>query len=138
MGYAKLFYWGAGGRSTGSGCRCWNSAAGSVAMLPNQKLDWLWKVPGRPRAIVTSTGSPTPSILLERGLDGASKNETPKSGLGDQGAEWGFCSPIRDTETKEYPRIAAVPRGFEGLSRLGWRRPDWLAGAAGFETVHSG
>jgi hypothetical protein len=31
------------------------------------------------------------------------KNETPKSGLGDQGPEWRFCSPIPDTETKPYP-----------------------------------
>jgi hypothetical protein len=35
-------------------------------------------------------------------------------------------------------RIAAVPRGFAGASQFGRWRPDWLAGAAGFETSHSG
>jgi hypothetical protein len=56
-----------------------------------------------------------------------SKNETPKSGLGDQGTEWGFCIPIRDTETKQYARIATVPPGFEGLRVLaGGDRTGWL------------
>jgi hypothetical protein len=61
----------------------------------------------------------------------SSKNETPKSGLGDQGPEWHFCSPIPDTETARYLRNAAVPRGFEGPGHVERWRPDWLAGAAG-------
>jgi hypothetical protein len=40
------------------------------------------------------------------------KNETPKSGLGDQGPEWRFCSPIPDTETKPYPRKCRGSAGF--------------------------
>ena len=66
----------------------------------------------------------------------SSKNETPKSGLGDQGPEWHFCSPIHDTETARYLRNAAVPRRFEGPSHVAQWRPDWLAGVAGFETLH--
>src|SRR5262249_32314227 len=31
------------------------------------------------------------------------------------------------TETKPYPRNAAVPRGFERDSRVSLKRPDWLA-----------
>jgi hypothetical protein len=67
----------------------------------------------------------------------SSKNETPKSGLGDQGPEWHFCSPIPHTETARYLRNAAVPRRFEGPSHVAQWRPDWLAGAAGFEPPHS-
>jgi hypothetical protein len=60
-------------------------------------------------------------------LDGSSKNETPKGGLGDQAPEWRFCSPIPDTETRRYPRIAAVSRDFEGFRMLaGGDRTGWL------------
>jgi hypothetical protein len=33
-------------------------------------------------------------------------------------------------------RNAAVPRRFERHLRIRWWRPDWLAEAAGFETLH--
>jgi hypothetical protein len=57
---------------------------------------------------------------------GPGKNETPKSGLRDQGPDRRFCSPNPDTETKAYPRNAAVPSGFEGLRRLAGRdRTGW-------------
>jgi pimeloyl-ACP methyl ester carboxylesterase len=60
-------------------------------------------------------------------VNGPIKNETPKSGLGDQGPEWRFCDPIPDTETARYLRNAAVPRRFEGLRRLAGRdRTGWL------------
>src|ERR1700738_654896 len=71
-------------------------------------------------------------------INGSSKNETPKNGLGDQALECLFSSPIPDTETKRDPQNAAVPRGFEGSSHVGRWRPDWLAEVAGFETLHSG
>jgi hypothetical protein len=57
----------------------------------------------------------------------SSKNERRKTGLGDQGPHWRFCSPIRDTETRRYLRNAAVPRGFEGPPPVGRRRrTGWL------------
>jgi hypothetical protein len=67
---------------------------------------------------------------------GPGKNETPKSGLRDQGPEWHFCSPIRDIETARYLRNAPVARGFEGLSHVDRWRLDWLAGVGGLEPAN--
>ena len=57
-------------------------------------------------------------------LQRSQENETPKSGLRDQGPDWRIRSRIRDTETKPYLRNAAVPRPFAcglGETRLaGW------------------
>ena len=68
-----------------------------------------------------SRASRTSSLVPHR--DGLRKTETPKSGLGDQGPDWRFWSPIRDTETRRYPRNAAVPRGLEGSRQVLRYRP---------------
>jgi hypothetical protein len=44
--------------------------------------------------------------------------------------------PIPYTETESYLRHAALLRHFERWSHLRRWRPDWLAGAAGFERAH--
>jgi hypothetical protein len=56
---------------------------------------------------------------------------------GDHGPEWHFRAQIPDTETQLYPRNAAVWRGLAYSMRVRRWRPDWMAEAAGFETVHS-
>ena len=56
---------------------------------------------------------------------------------GDEALKCLVSSQIPDTETKRDPQNSAVPRGFEGSSHVGRWRADWLAGAAGFETLHS-
>ena len=51
----------------------------------------------------------------------------------------GRSSPkILHTETKPYLRNAAVPRRFERHSLIDAQRPNSLAGAAGFESLHQG
>jgi hypothetical protein len=81
--------------------------------------------------------SELPLIVSSAPTNGSSKNETPKNGLGDQALECLFSSQIPDTETKRDPQNSVVPRGFEGSSHVGRWRPDWLAGATGFELPHS-
>ena len=58
--------------------------------------------------------------------------------LGDKAPEWRFTGPILHTETKPYPRNAAVPRGFERGLHVSLNRPDWLAGAGGLEPPNGG
>jgi hypothetical protein len=64
------------------------------------------------------------------------KNETPKMALGDREAERRFRRHFPHTETTPYLRNAAVSRCFERSALVGWWRPDWLAGAGGFEPLH--
>jgi hypothetical protein len=66
------------------------------------------------------------------------KNEIPKIGLGDRGQGWRQRSPIRDAETRRHPTNAGIPRGFPRTPRRQWWRPDWLAGAPGFEPGNGG
>jgi hypothetical protein len=61
------------------------------------------------------------------------KNETPKTGLGDKGPEDCFRRQKPHAETKLHLRNAAVRRPFERSSHVSRWRPDWLAGAEGFE-----
>jgi hypothetical protein len=64
------------------------------------------------------------------------KTRHQKVGLRDQGPEGTFSSPIRETETKPCLRNVAVARPFKGSAHVDPWRLDWLAGAAGFETLH--
>jgi hypothetical protein len=49
---------------------------------------------------------------------------------------WHFRAQIPDTETQLYLRNAAVWRGLAYSMRVRRLKPDWMAGAAGFETLH--
>ena len=79
---------------------------------------------------------PLAQLALRPSDHGSSKNETPKSGLGDHGPEWHFCSPIPETETKPCLRNAALRRAFAVLSRVGRWRLDWLAGVVRLELAN--
>jgi len=68
----------------------------------------------------------------------APKTRRQKMALGDKAPEWRFTGPILHTETKPYPRNAAVPRGFERGLHVSLNRPDWLAGAGGLEPPNGG
>ena len=46
--------------------------------------------------------------------------------------------PIPHSETGSYLRNRAAPRAFFAMSICDAWRPDWLAGAAGFELLHLG
>jgi hypothetical protein len=106
--------------------------------IPIEDLrDFLNRMPG-PALTTTDVAQRLGCPATAKPLNGSSKNETPKNGRGDRASECLFSSPIPDTETKRDPRNAAVQRGSEASSHVGRWRPDWLAGAAGFETSHSG
>ncbi len=65
-----------------------------------------------------------------------SENETSKSALGDRKPKRRFRRQFPHTETRPYLQNAAGARGFERSFNVRRWRPDWLAGAPGFEPLH--
>ena len=62
------------------------------------------------------------------------QNETPKKALGDKRPEWHFHCQI--PHAKPNLRNGAWARRFERHSNVNAHKPDWPAGAAGFEPLH--
>jgi hypothetical protein len=56
--------------------------------------------------------------------------------LGDRGTGRRLRREIPHTETKPYLRNAALPSRFDRHLYVSRWRPDWLAGAGGFERLH--
>jgi len=59
-------------------------------------------------------------------------------GHGDGQAECRYPLQIRHTETRRDPINKPNPRAFQTSGGNKERRPDWLAGAGGFEPPHGG
>ena len=88
----------------------------------------------------STTGQSRAAHLVDfaQRFDAHIKNEAPKKARGDRRQEWRIHCQIPHTETKPYLRNAAVPRRFERHSLIDAQRPNSLAGAAGFESLHQG
>ncbi len=57
---------------------------------------------------------------------------------GDRRREWPIRDRIQEAETESLPANAAESRAFRALIRNWLERPDWLAGAGGFEPPNGG